>query len=1117
MSVSEISSLILARHADYGWAARAEIDWPRRSRTAPVDDWLTRVARFLDPGAYDRLHGRALIAGLALADAPSGRCLVESGAFFSLVQPLYPSFLDALSDEGREALQAIPLAAAAAGAEPPTLPNHEGSIAFAYDGTLAAADEHGKLNFREPDGTASRTVEVGGPVEYVVGAEGTRLAHFDTGDRRGRVTVYDLVAGEKLFTVAHGAKIERALFSGGGERLATFGGRRVMIWDTEGNELTRVSRGSGGSTSFSRDGSLLSFAGGDEARALDTSTGQWVCTVEFWDGTASLSPDGTLLATVSGGSPPRPLQLWHVSTGEQAAEGPATHGPLAWSPDGRALAAGPWVLYAERGFQAVHLGVEDGPSHRPVEPPRAVAFSPDGKRLAVAGPDTLLVRVDDVAVLAHRRLQLRVPATQAAYSPDGRSIAFAGESGGATIWLVGLGAAERALTRYAADEADGSRDLLDIEADVERLAMLIAARAVDPPLSIGLFGEWGSGKTFFMRALRRRVDELAHEASRSGRLQKEVGYYKRIVQIEFNAWHYAEGNLWASLVEYILSNLSLPDEPGDVVEQRRAELLEHLGAEQSAAMLAEQEAEQAEQELQVRQAELANLEAEHARVREELADATSADAIDSIDVAGGVPQQAVAALTNVGLGATVASGWELVAALRDARAMLKQGNRLLLPLARDPERKRRYYELMAVAVGAPLVALATGLAGLALGTEAVATLTASTAGLAALLGGSARWIRQQTEWSAERLNEIEQARSRLDEVVSKKRAEQERERMALEKELELVNERVRAAHDARTAQRQRVEEIRAAAAAVTPASELARLIQDRLSSGDYRRHLGLLALVQRDFTRIADYLRLQARDIAGYRSLAEETEGGGTRINRIVLYIDDLDRCEPGEVVKVLQAVHLLLAFPLFVVVVGVDARWVGRALAKRYPELLAADGAYTVFGRAATARDYLEKIFQIPFWLEPLAPATTKQMLRGLVSPAAASPAGTPQAHEPVEPNPVADDAEDVTGTSGPGLVLSGSRRVGRPARTTTTARSQPRHARHRRERADVHGRARTAPGPVPARSQAVREPLPPDQDRARRRRRVPRRGWTRLRLSGRSPAARARERLSHDRRSAP
>jgi hypothetical protein len=131
--------------------------------------------------------------------------------------------------------------------------------------------------------------------------------------------------------------------------------------------------------------------------------------------------------------------------------------------------------------------------------------------------------------------------------------------------------------------------------------------------------------------------------------------------------------------------------------------------------------------------------------------------------------------------------------------------------------------------------------------------------------------------------------------------------------------------------------------------------------------------------------------------------------------------------------VHLLLAFPLFVVVVGVDARWVGRALAKRYPELLAPDGAFTVFGRAAGPRDYLEKIFQIPFWLEPLAPATTRQMLRGLVSQTAPVRAGSPQPHSPARTDPGADGDADVADTieadpESPPAELRGQ--LGRPQR---------------------------------------------------------------------------------------
>ena len=70
------------------------------------------------------------------------------------------------------------------------------------------------------------------------------------------------------------------------------------------------------------------------------------------------------------------------------------------------------------------------------------------------------------------------------------------------------------------------------------------------------------------------------------------------------------------------------------------------------------------------------------------------------------------------------------------------------------------------------------------------------------------------------------------------------------------------------------------------------------------------------------------------------------RIDRIVVYIDDLDRCPPDRVVQVLEAVQLLLAVPLFVVVVAVDPRWLLRSLTVHYHELF--DAAYP----AGTSRD---------------------------------------------------------------------------------------------------------------------------------------------------------------------
>ncbi|MGA2409823.1 MAG: P-loop NTPase fold protein, partial [Candidatus Binataceae bacterium] len=109
---------------------------------------------------------------------------------------------------------------------------------------------------------------------------------------------------------------------------------------------------------------------------------------------------------------------------------------------------------------------------------------------------------------------------------------------------------------------------------------------------------------------------------------------------------------------------------------------------------------------------------------------------------------------------------------------------------------------------------------------------------------------------------------------------------------------------------------------------------------------------------------------------------------RIILYIDDLDRCPEDKVYAVLQAIHLLLAFESFVVVVGVDVTWVQNALAR---DLVGADERVNGNGAIKRQRaiEYLEKIFQIAFWLGPLTNdakdgGTFAKFLRELVKPKA-------------------------------------------------------------------------------------------------------------------------------------
>lgn len=69
---------------------------------------------------------------------------------------------------------------------------------------------------------------------------------------------------------------------------------------------------------------------------------------------------------------------------------------------------------------------------------------------------------------------------------------------------------------------------------------------------------------------------------------------------------------------------------------------------------------------------------------------------------------------------------------------------------------------------------------------------------------------------------------------------------------------------------------------------------------------------------------------------------------RIVVLIDDLDRCSPANVVAVLEAINLVLDVPGFVFVLALDYDVLVRAVGERYPH--------------ASGHVFIEKMIQVPF-----------------------------------------------------------------------------------------------------------------------------------------------------------
>src|SRR5215471_7494323 len=93
------------------------------------------------------------------------------------------------------------------------------------------------------------------------------------------------------------------------------------------------------------------------------------------------------------------------------------------------------------------------------------------------------------------------------------------------------------------------------------LVSVLLASDTPLPLAVGLFGNWGSGKSFFMALMQERIDELATLAA-DGR-PEAWPFCREVRQVRFNAWHYVDANLWASLAATLFDGLALADAPDE--------------------------------------------------------------------------------------------------------------------------------------------------------------------------------------------------------------------------------------------------------------------------------------------------------------------------------------------------------------------------------------------------------------------------------------------------------------------------------------------------------------------------------------------------------------------------
>ncbi len=124
-------------------------------------------------------------------------------------------------------------------------------------------------------------------------------------------------------------------------------------------------------------------------------------------------------------------------------------------------------------------------------------------------------------------------------------------------------------------------------------------------------------------------------------------------------------------------------------------------------------------------------------------------------------------------------------------------------------------------------------------------------------------------------------------------------------------------------------------------------IATKIDSKDYESNVGIVHKVQQDLQHLSDTM-LKRRDTDILFPRGDP---------RIVLLIEDLDRCEPSVVVEVIEALQLLVKTKLFVSILAIDPRYATLSLEKHYKGVLDPRSALS-------GMDFMEKIIQIPFCL---------------------------------------------------------------------------------------------------------------------------------------------------------
>ncbi|WP_111708944.1 P-loop NTPase fold protein [Lutibacter citreus] len=531
-------------------------------------------------------------------------------------------------------------------------------------------------------------------------------------------------------------------------------------------------------------------------------------------------------------------------------------------------------------------------------------------------------------------------------------------------------------------DADSGKDYLDISKDVNAFAKVMSAKSFSPPLAIALLGKWGSGKSFFMRKLKERIQNL----SKSNNTQN--AYCNGIAHVHFNAWSYMDSNLWAGIITKIFEGLQEYITNDSLASINKKEIEKALTKKLN---IAHDEITDLEHQKQSVDKKIKTLESQKGKAEgvlkgkiDEIKSKSIKTVLNKLDESFKISEKVSSALSsNDSFNKSADNFSEIV-----PREYWQNPTELY------KKTKSKYTFVRTFFKGAnwkKSIAWFCIILILVISMKTIVFLGAKFIGIIDFTFPSKAWYYISLSgafiyrnyktfkhlqplissfWKIKEDYELQ----KKDAIFKVNQAEKalKFEIANYKTEIQTINEQINQAKQSKLEIEYRLEN-------TLTTEALFNFIEKRSVSDDYKKHLGIVSIIRKDFEILSELFSGHHDELNNSKESEEFKKKFNKPLERIILYIDDLDRCSDERVVQVLEAVNLLMAYPLFVVVVGVDPRWVKNALIKKHQLQFSNNGDRNDNMEMIEPSAYLEKIFQVPFQLKSATDDSVKHMLKTL------------------------------------------------------------------------------------------------------------------------------------------